>query len=215
MHSLKMPSCILIVAALTVHAVFGDMARKAIGTTTELGNRVSATFLLDWDGTNLIVRVSNTSQDRSVITGWALMGGSTGTGFGALGTLNDGAWFQANNLSLSPPKQFGVFDFGADTLPLGLNAGNPRAGVLAGTTATFTFYNLRTLADSARDFLTTLNNNGLALVARWQSVGPDGRDSAKAGGAGADEPIVVPAPGSALLACIGLQLVSRWRRRCQ
>lgn len=214
MRTSHMLGGVLLIAAAAAPAARADLSQISFGTTTEKGNAVSATFFLDWNGSNLTVSVANTSKDKSVITGWGLMGGSVGSRFGARGTLDDRAWYQANKLSLSPPKQFGVFDFGADTPPDGLNSGKPKAGILAGTTATFTFYDLCSSADSANDFLTTLNSNGLAVVARWQSVGLRGNDSAKAGGAGGpDRVVVVPAPDSTFLAGIGAAIAAAWRRR--
>jgi hypothetical protein len=214
MRKSQMLGGVLILAALAAPAALADMSKISFGATTEHGNKVSATFFLDWNGTDLTVSVANTSKDKSVITGWGLMGGSIGKSFAARGTLDDKSWFQANKLTLSPKKQFGTFDFGADTPPNGLESGKPKAGVLAGTTATFTFHALRSPVKSANDFLTTLNSNGLAVVARWQNVGLCGNDSAKAGGAGEDDRfVIVPAPDSTMMACVGMTVAAIWRRR--
>ena len=213
MRTSYMLCSVILGALLATPAARADLSQISFGTTTSHGNTVSATFTLDWNGSDLMVSVANSSPDHSVITGWALMGGSTGTGFSAQGTLNNSAWYQANRLSMSPTNQFGTFDFGADSGPSGLNSGNPNAGVLAGTTATFTFYNLVSSAGSAMDFLDTLNRNGLAIAARWQRVGLDGEDSAKAGGAGGERFVVVPSPDSTILASLGLTVASLWRRR--
>lgn len=214
-HVKRFPLAVLVTCLCCPVSVLADMAYTTVSGTSDAGDPVSANIALSWNGTDLIATIDNTSLDNSVITGFGLMGGVASTAaadFSASGTLNDSVWFAANGLALKPPGQFGTFDFGGDTPPPDLLAGDPNAGVEAGSVGTFSFLNLSSSYASALDFLTTTNDNELySVVLRFQRVGPGtGPNSAKAGAFGGTR---IPAPGAALLGFIGLGVVGGVKRR--
>lgn len=197
---------------------YADSASITVTGTSSAGNPVSALITLSFNNPaqatpELTVTVKNTSSDGSVITGIGLMGLSSAN-------LSVSGWYLSYgaDTTLTPAKQFGTFDVALDTGATGLNSGNPSVGIDAGSTVSFTLTNLGFAGvfdpQSAADFLNLTNLNGLTVALRFQSVGPDGEDSAKVGGAagGARESSTVPEPGSLLLAGLGFGVCAFLKR---